>query len=350
MTTETLTRRPNGHGNHRSVGVGEATCPYCGASISKTTRSRIDAEEKARLAKLEKALATKAKAEVETAKRDAAKAAEQQIRMLKASLEATVSQRVAAQREASEKKLSEAVAAERTKAYGERMRLDAQLADLQRQLQRRTANELGDEGELDIFEALKAEFPGDDISRVAKGVAGADIVHRVVHNGSVCGTVIYDAKNHKRWQHRFTSKLAEDRVSANADHAVLVAAVFPAGLSQLAIRDGVIITAPQRVIAVAHLLRRQVVQTHGLRLNSEDRAEKSARLYLFMTSDRADHLWEQMTQATADMTDLDRAEIVAHQKTWTRRADLIRGVQAVHGEFSTAIDRIIGGNDPEPVS
>ncbi len=345
MTTETTTRRPNGHDTHRSADIGEATCPYCGQPISH----KIEADLKARFDR-EKAKADAQKAaEIEKAKREVAKAAEQQIRMVKVSLEATVSQRVAAQREAAEKKLSEAVAAERTMAYGERMKLDAQLADLQRQLQRRTANELGDEGEVDTFEVLVAEFPGDDISRVAKGVAGADIVHRIVHNGTVAGTIVYDCKNHKRWQNKFTLKLREDQLTAQADHAVLVAAVFPAGERQLIVKDGVIVAAPQRVIAVAHLLRRQIVQTHALKLNSEDRAEKSARLYLFMTSDRADHLWEQMTQATADMTDLDRAETVAHQKTWTRRADLIRGVQVVHDEFSGAIDRIISGNDPEPL-
>jgi hypothetical protein len=214
MTTDIITRGTNGHDvTHRSTGVDDVQCPYCGQPIGrrefKEIQARIEAEERARIAKIEQGLQetfarereqvnVKTTAAIEKARRDTAKLAEQQVKGLKANLEARVNQRVAAQREAFEKMMVEAVAAERTKAYGERMKLDAQLQDLQRQLQRKTANQLGDEGEIDMFEALTAEFLGDDISRVAKGVPGADIVHRVIHNGAVCGTIIYDCKNHKR--------------------------------------------------------------------------------------------------------------------------------------------------------
>jgi predicted RNA-binding protein with PUA domain len=43
-----------------------------------------------------------------------------------------------------------------------------------------------------FFEALKAEFRDDNISRVEKGVAGADILHEVVYNGRICGLIVYD--------------------------------------------------------------------------------------------------------------------------------------------------------------
>jgi hypothetical protein len=111
------------------------------------------------------------------------------------------------------------------------------------------------------------------------------------------------------------------------------------------IKDGVIVAAPQRVIALAHLLRRQTVQTHLLRLGNEARVEKTAKLYDFVTSDRAADLWDQIAQITNDMLDLDRSETLAHQKTWSRRADLIRAVQGVHHEFASAIDGIIGGTE-----
>jgi hypothetical protein len=123
MTVDTTTHRPNGHDTHRNIGVAEAQCPYCGQPISRKEfreiQARIEGEERARIADVEKALkdrfaAEKAKAEaekaaeIEKAKRQAARVAEQQIRALKASQEVAVSQRVAAQREASEKKMAEA--------------------------------------------------------------------------------------------------------------------------------------------------------------------------------------------------------------------------------------------------
>jgi hypothetical protein len=355
--------KPNGDLPHSRIASAEAQCPYCGQPISRKEfreiQARIESEERARIANVEKALkdrfaAEKAKAEaqkqaeIEKAKREAAKVAEQQIKALKANLETTVSQRVAAQREAGEKKLAEAVAAERTRAYGERMKLDAQLADLQRQLQRRTANELGDEGEIDMFEALTAEFPGDNISRVAKGVPGADIVHFIVHNGAVAGTFIYDCKNHKRWQHKFTSKLRQDQRAHDADHAILSTAVFPAGLRQLHIQDGVIVAAPARVAMIAHMLRRHIIQAHVLRLGNHARNEKRDMLYDFIVSDRCTQLFDQLGGATKDMLALDDKEASTHKATWSRRAELIRSVQRLNSDFTGEVERIIGTSEAQP--
>ena len=114
-------------------------------------------------------------------------------------------------------------------------------------------------------------------------------------------------------------------------------------MHEIGLMDGVIIAAPQRVIALAHLLRRVTVQMHLLRAGSEVRAEKTQRLYRFLASDRAARLWAQISQATNEMLDLDRAETTAHQKTWSRRGDLINSVSVSTGELLSQIDEIIEG-------
>jgi hypothetical protein len=216
---------------------------------------------------------------------------------------------------------------------------------MQRRLEKRTANELGDEAELDLFEGLKREFAADQITRVAKGVPGADIVQRVVHNGTVVGTIIFDSKNHKRWQNRFTARLRQNQVSAQADYAVLVAAVFPAALRQrlLAINDGIIIVAPQMALALATLLRRQIVQMYSLRLGNEARAEKSEKLYQFMMSDRASHLWNQIADATNELEALDHSEKISHQRIWGRRAEINSELKNGLHSFDEAINLVVEG-------
>ena len=52
-----------------------------------------------------------------------------------------------------------------------------------RKLEKKTAEELGEGAELDLYEELKALFEGDRIRRVPKGTPGADIVHEIVENG-----------------------------------------------------------------------------------------------------------------------------------------------------------------------
>ena len=253
-------------------------------------------------------------------------------------------------------KITEAVSAEKQRSYAEKLKLTEQLEDMKRRLEKKTAGELGDEAEISLLETLKREFTGDQIAgadvfaRTPKGRNGADIVHQVVHNGTVCGTIIYEVKNHKRWLNSFTTKLRQDQVAEQADHAVLVTAVFPAGAQQLAVRDGLVIVHPARAIALAHLLRRQTIQMHSLRLSNEGRVEKTERLYEFMTSDRASHLWNQIADATNELEAIDRSERIGHEKIWGRRGELNVRLRETHRSFAEAIDRVIGATGSEACS
>jgi hypothetical protein len=347
------------HTHNAGLHADEAQCPYCGQPISrkefKEIQARIESEERARVAKVEQDLKdrfarerqqaeAKAKVAVEAAKKEAAKLAEQQIKTLRANQETVIAARLKAQREASEKKLAEAVNVERAKHFGEKLKLEEQLQEMQRRLQKKTANELGDEGELDLFEELKREFPNDQIERVKKGKEGGDILHRVVgQSGQICGKIVYDVKNTSRFMTNYLRKLRADQLREEADHAVIATAAFPSGTQQLAVVNGVVIAHPARAVAVASLLRRQVIQVHALRLGKEGREQKAQSLYAFMISPRAAELWDEIAKATEAFRALDMSERTTHEKTWGRRADLIRAVQTVHDEFAAAIDRIIGG-------
>jgi hypothetical protein len=51
------------------------------------------------------------------------------------------------------------------------------------------------------------------------------------------------------------------------------------GYGQALLRDGVLIVSPRLAIAVEHLLRRQILQAHTLRLGEEGRREQRDALY-----------------------------------------------------------------------
>ena len=107
------------------------------------------------------------------------------------------------------------------------LKLQSELADMQRKLEGKSAHELGEGSEVDLFEQLRNAFEGDRIRRVGKGVNGADVIHEVVHNGKVCGKIIYDAKNRNAWQNGFATKLHADKLARGADHAILSSNKFP---------------------------------------------------------------------------------------------------------------------------
>jgi len=355
---DTLNDRPNGHDAHRSTGNAEAQCPYCGQPISrkefKEIQARIEGEERARIADVEKALKDRfaaetakaeaqAKAAIEKAGKDAMKFAEAKIKAVAASHDAVVAARLEAQRVRLESKTAEAIVAERTKMFAEKAALEQQLADMQRRLQAKTAHQLGEPAEVDLFDALVAAFPDDRISRVVKGVRGPDVIVEVIHGGNVVGSVVLDSKNHKAWQNKFTSKLRADQLTEGADFAILSSSVFPAGTQQLHLQDNVIVATPARVPVLVHLLRRQIVENHRLKLTVAARDEKAEKLLAYIISPGCTDLFDRIVKLTADMMELDRPETAVHQKTWAKRADLIHSLQGINDEFSRTVSGIIAG-------
>ncbi|HKZ97806.1 MAG TPA: DUF2130 domain-containing protein [Hyphomicrobiaceae bacterium] len=278
--------------------------------------------------------------EAERARAEAERAAE----TLRAAQEA----RLGELREALEKQRTAAVLAEQAKSFEERQKLHEKVQELQRQLENKTAQELGEGAEIDLLDELKAHFEGDRFSHVGKGAQGADIIHEVVHNGKVCGKIIYDAKNRNAWRSEYVTKLRQDQLDEKADHAILSSRAFPAGARQLASQDGVIIANPGRVVVVAGMLRRHILNAHELRVSSQEREQKTAALYDFMTSERCRQLLDSVETQTTRMLELEQAEEKAHRLTWERRGRLIRSVHKVHGDLCSEIERIIGTAQEAP--
>ncbi len=370
------------------VHVEGERCPWCEQPIThkkfKEIQAEIEAKERARSADHERQLKAelakqraeadaKAKANIERERKVAAarevvvreeakKAAEQalntelakakqakaaaedQLKKQKAEHAAEANRRLLEQREVLDKAKATELSAERAKAFADRQKLESQLEDMKRKLQKKTAEELGEGAEVDIYETLRAEFDDDKIKRIDKGVAGVDIIHDVTHNGKICGRIVYDSKNRTTWRHTYVAKLREDQLAANADHAILPSRVFPSGAQQLHVQDGVIIINPARVAALVGLLRKHVIQTYSLRLSARDRDQKTVALYDFINSERCAQLFERAETLTDEMLDLEVKEKKAHDATWKRRGELIRLVQKAHGDITTEIDRIVAAD------
>jgi len=249
--------------------------------------------------------------------------------------------RLREQRDALDKATVEAINAEKAKAFTDRQKLEARLTQLQRQVAHNAAAELGEGAELNLYEQLRDEFPGDTIVSVKRGQPGADLVHTVIENGRECGHIVYDSKSRAAWRNSYVSRLLDDKIAAKADHAVLVTRVFPAGQAQLYVQDGVIVANPARVLALAQMIRKHVVQQATLRLSDEARAENTMRLYDFITSDRCSVLLEQIGTVSDKLLDLDVKEHRAHTATWKQRGQLIREIQQARGTLVTEIDLVL---------
>jgi len=250
-------------------------------------------------------------------------------------------ERLQQQREALEKAATAQVNAERAKGFKEKLSLEANLKAMQRRLEQRTAAERGEGAEIDLFEALRAEFPGDRITRVGKGVAGADILHEVTHNGRVAGLIIYDSKDRAAWRNDYVTKLRADQLAAKADHAILSTQVFRLGARQVDLQEGVIVANPARVVILATLMRNQIVQADTARLSNEEREEKASLLYEYVTSEHVSQLFKQLETVTGELLVLDVAEQNAHGRVWRQRGELIRSAQKAQATITLDIEHIL---------
>jgi hypothetical protein len=332
-------------------------CPWCEQEIPHAKfaeiSSRIAAKEREQhallAARLREEVARERAGLEARAREEGRQAAAAEIEARLAAAEAARAAALAeleAQREALEREKAAAVLAEQARAFEERQKLQEKVIGLQKQLENKTAQELGEGPEVDLFEQLRGVFEGDRIRRVQKGTQGADVVHEVVHKGRVCGKIVYDSKNRNSWKSEFVVKLRADQMAERAEHAVLSSNKFPAGAQQLYVQDGVIVAHPARVLVLAELLRRHIVETHELRISNEEREEKTAALYAFITSDRCRQLFASLESTAVKLLELDVAEEKAHRTTWERRNKLIRSVQKAHGDLAFEIERVLGMAEP----
>jgi hypothetical protein len=346
-------------------------CPWCGQPIphdkvAETIR-RIRQNERAHIREIERrvrdeqaAAVAQTQAAAERQLREAKQRSEAQAAEARHKVEAAVEAAVAAavaktetalvrrleeQRRALEKATAEAINAEKAKAFADRQQLHSRLTQLQRQVTRKAADQLGEGADVDLYEQLREEFATDKIGKVKQGGPGADIVQLVVENGRECGCIVYDSKDKGAWRRSYVARLLEDKIAAKAEHAVLVTRAFPAGHAQLFVQDGVIVANPARAIALAQVLRKHVVQLATLRLGTKARLANTSRLYEFITSDRFGVLLEQIGAVSDRLLELDVEEHTAHTSTWKQRGRLIREIQQARGTLVTEIDLIVTASD-----
>ncbi len=214
---------------------------------------------------------------------------------------------------------------------------------LQRQLANKTANELGDDAEIDLFEMLRDAFTDDRITRIQKGERGADIKHEVRHKGVVAGMILFDSKNRKAWQTTFASKLKEDQIAANADHAILSTTAFPIGKKELCIECDVIVARPGRVRELVQILRVEIIKAHIGGLTNQRRTEKRDALYQFISSETYRQKTAEVTRLTDEVLGVDVSEKEQHDRTWKKRGSLIRQLQRAQSAIDTEISAIVEG-------
>ena len=278
--------------------------------------------------------------------------------------------------EREKEEMRETIEAEKEKEYGLRLveekqklqknaeeKFELQIKELQKQLedQKNLTEEMkkrqeqgsmqlqGEVQELAIEEYLKENFKFDEIQEVGKGDMGADSIQIIntMHRLN-CGTIYYESKRTKTFKEEWIDKFKNDIQSKGADIGVLVTAVYPKGMERMGLKNGIYICTFEEFKALSHILRESIIKISETKDQQENRHEKSARLYNYLTSTEFRFQFETIVQAFVEMKkDLD-SEKRAMNKIWKKREKEISNVLSATTDMYGSIQGI-AGNAMQPV-
>jgi hypothetical protein len=222
-----------------------------------------------------------------------------------------------------------------------------QIEILKTKMQQGSQQTQGESMELELETKLKAEFPGDQISEVKKGVRGADLTQIVIDKlGRSTGTILWESKNAK-WTDGWISKLKEDGRQAKADLLVLVTINMPAGIESFSYRDGVWICNLKNFLPLAWSLRFNLVSLFHERTSSEGKDEKMQALYQYLTGTEFRNRVEGIVEAFSNLQDEMEKEKRFFNTKWARQEKEIRKViDHTHGMYGD-LQGVIGKSLPE---
>ena len=146
---------------------------------------------------------------------------------------------------------------------------DRQLADLREKLDeaRRKADQgpqqqKGDVLEVDLYEALRGAFPGDELERIGKGQKGGDVIQTVrSSSGLACGRIKWESKRTQNWSDAWLRKLRDDQRAYKCDLAAIVTETLPAGIAYFDVIDDVWVSGIVTALPMAAALRRGLIET-----------------------------------------------------------------------------------------
>jgi len=219
--------------------------------------------------------------------------------------------------------------------------------DLEQKLQQGSQQTQGEVLELELEQMLKKEFPNDQISEVAKGVRGADVVQGVFEKtGKKTGVILWESKNAK-WSEGWIDKLREDMRRLNANEAVLVSVELPEEIKNFTFYKGVWVTGRTSAVGLGWALRKNLWEVFKQSKQNEGKKEKAEEVYDYVNSVEFAHRVESIVEAFNTLNeDLEKEKRWFAQK-WSRQEKEIRKiVDNTHGMYGE-LQGVTGRSLPE---
>lgn len=181
--------------------------------------------------------------------------------------------------------------------------------------------------ELAIEDYLTTNFPLDIISEIKKGANGADCLQLVNSRESLnCGAIYYESKRTKAFQPSWIEKFKNDIRDKKANIGVLVTEVLPSGMERMGLKEGIWICTFEEFKGLSTVLRQSLIQMSQAVQSQENKGDKMAMLYDFLTSNEFRLQVEGIVEGFSQMQSDLQKEKNAMQRIWNQREKQIEKV------------------------
>ncbi len=245
--------------------------------------------------------------------------------------------------------LTEGAKSEKLRNMRKIVQLEQRVSGLQRELQNKSADELGEEGERDLSQILRRDFPNDNITRISKGERGADIRQVVKWQDRPCGNIIYESKNVKSWSNTFLTKAMRYKSQYNTPNVIIVSTAFPPKERWFCVRNNVPIIHPSKVAFLVPIIRDSILTLAKSKLPEQERSSKMEELYRYMHSDEFQQKLNSLISSTENLRKLQANEKRAHATTWSKQDEEIGEIEQATSQIQSKVKAIIERVTPLPI-
>jgi len=327
------------------------------AEIRRRAAKEAEASSRRQLASMRRQLlaaSSASKRAVEAAKRQAATAAGREAGVLRKRLAQaeraaeTVANR-AARRAATETArasrkdldaLKARVNKERAQHAAETARFKARVDELSLKLERQTSEQMGEMTEADALAALRRSFPHDDIQRIGRGMRGADILQKVMHDGAELGRIVYECKNVATWQNEWLAKARTYRTQYETQWVVIASRSFPRREKWFVVERGVPVIELQLIVRLAEVIRAAIVEIGSMRATTSGRQVKAAQMFDYVRGDHFVSRFRGIGEAVATLRQQQDGERRWHAETWAKETRLYDEVESGRREIAAQMRAI----------
>lgn len=301
-------------------------------SIEKKLRDQLRSENEDRLKSMQNELAEKSEkvkelfkkeAEIERLKRENEEVQEQ----AKLSAQKDLSKQLQLEKEKIKRQAEEATEL-RLKELQKQLEDQKKLTDDMKRKQDQGSMQLqGEVMELAIEEWLASQFPLDTIDEIKKGAKGADCLQIVNTREQInCGTIYYESKRTKNFEKKWIEKFKNDIRDKRATIGVLVTEAMPSDMDRMGLKEGIWICTYNEFKGLSAVLRQSIIKLASVKISQENRGDKMALLYDFLTSNEFRLQMEGIVEGFSQMQ-LDLAkERSAMASIWKQREKQIEKV------------------------